>query len=199
VPGTADITFVEIDIIDPSNFDSSLDAKGVELNGYRGPKARQPPTPSRPSSWHSGTPQESSRTPTSRGPKAALGAPHALPPPGPRRHTARPRSGRWEALPRRDGSQVVLSSKRDIEKSLEMTTPARSLIHGLRPRALLNRRAAGHHVPLMRPRRRPGHLKPRCRLLGVLEHVFIWAARSPPHFPRSRRWTGRTCEPTVCR
>jgi hypothetical protein len=42
VSGTADIIFVEIDITDPSNFDSTLDAKGVELNGYRVLRAESP-------------------------------------------------------------------------------------------------------------------------------------------------------------
>lgn len=35
VPGTADIIFLEIDIIDPSNFGGTLDIRGVEVDGHR--------------------------------------------------------------------------------------------------------------------------------------------------------------------
>ncbi|MFE4227068.1 amino acid transporter [Arthrobacter sp. NPDC056886] len=45
VPGTADIIFVEIDIIDPSNFGGALDVKGVEVNGFRILRAESPAAP----------------------------------------------------------------------------------------------------------------------------------------------------------
>ncbi len=45
VPGTADIIFLEIDIIDPSDFGSVLDVKGVEVNGYRVLRAESPAAP----------------------------------------------------------------------------------------------------------------------------------------------------------
>lgn len=45
VPGAADIIFVEIDIIDPSDFGSVLDVKGVEVNGYRVLRAESPAAP----------------------------------------------------------------------------------------------------------------------------------------------------------
>ncbi len=45
VPGAADVIFVEIDIIDPSDFGSALEVKGVEVNGYRILRAESPAAP----------------------------------------------------------------------------------------------------------------------------------------------------------
>jgi len=45
VPGAADVIFVEIDIIDPSEFGSVLEVKGVEVNGYRVLRAESPAAP----------------------------------------------------------------------------------------------------------------------------------------------------------
>lgn len=35
VPGTADIMFLEIDVIDPSEFSDVLRVRGIEIGGYR--------------------------------------------------------------------------------------------------------------------------------------------------------------------
>jgi len=45
VPGAADIIFVEIDIIDPSDFGGALDVKGVEVDRYRVLRAQSPAAP----------------------------------------------------------------------------------------------------------------------------------------------------------
>ncbi|SKC09485.1 Amino acid transporter [Arthrobacter sp. 49Tsu3.1M3] len=45
VPGAADVIFVEVDIIDPSEFGSVLEVRGVEVNGYRVLRAESPAAP----------------------------------------------------------------------------------------------------------------------------------------------------------
>ncbi|WP_411709902.1 amino acid transporter [Arthrobacter sp. B10-11] len=45
VPGTADIIFLEIDIIDPSNFGGTLDVRGVEVDGHRILRVESPAAP----------------------------------------------------------------------------------------------------------------------------------------------------------
>ncbi|MEV7134249.1 amino acid transporter [Arthrobacter sp. NPDC093128] len=45
VPGTADVMFLEIDIIDPSNFGGTLDVHGVEVDGYRVLRVESPAAP----------------------------------------------------------------------------------------------------------------------------------------------------------
>jgi hypothetical protein len=45
VPGTADVLFLEIDIIDPSDFAGVLDVKGVQVNGHRVLRAQAPAAP----------------------------------------------------------------------------------------------------------------------------------------------------------
>lgn len=45
VPGAADIIFLEIDIIDPSNFGRALDVKGVDIDGYRVLRVESPAAP----------------------------------------------------------------------------------------------------------------------------------------------------------
>jgi len=45
VPGTADIIFLEIDIIDPSNFGGTLDVHGVEVDGHRILRVESPAAP----------------------------------------------------------------------------------------------------------------------------------------------------------
>jgi hypothetical protein len=45
VPGAADVIFVEIDIIDPSDFGSVLDVKGVQVNSHRILRAESPAAP----------------------------------------------------------------------------------------------------------------------------------------------------------
>ena len=45
VPGTADVIFLEIDIIDPSNFAGTLDVHGVEVDGHRILRVESPAAP----------------------------------------------------------------------------------------------------------------------------------------------------------
>ncbi|MFF1383529.1 amino acid transporter [Arthrobacter sp. NPDC058288] len=45
VPGTADVIFLEIDIIDPSNFGGTLDVRGVEVDGHRVLRVESPAAP----------------------------------------------------------------------------------------------------------------------------------------------------------
>ncbi|KQR63577.1 amino acid transporter [Arthrobacter sp. Leaf337] len=45
VPGTADVIFLEIDIIDPSNFGGTLDVRGVEVDGHRILRVESPAAP----------------------------------------------------------------------------------------------------------------------------------------------------------
>ncbi len=45
VPGTADVIFLEIDIIDPSNFGGTLDVHGVEVDGHRILRVESPAAP----------------------------------------------------------------------------------------------------------------------------------------------------------
>ncbi|MBT2539080.1 amino acid transporter [Arthrobacter sp. ISL-69] len=45
VPGTADVVFLEIDIIDPSNFGGTLDVHGVEVDGHRVLRVESPAAP----------------------------------------------------------------------------------------------------------------------------------------------------------
>jgi hypothetical protein len=45
VPGTADVLFLEIEIIDPSDFGGTLEVKGVEVDGYRVLRAQAPAAP----------------------------------------------------------------------------------------------------------------------------------------------------------
>ena len=45
VPGTADVIFLEIDIIDPSNFAGTLDVQGVEVDGHRILRVESPAAP----------------------------------------------------------------------------------------------------------------------------------------------------------
>lgn len=45
VPGTADVIFLEIDIIDPSNFGGNLDVHGVEVEGHRVLRVESPAAP----------------------------------------------------------------------------------------------------------------------------------------------------------
>ncbi|MDQ1064594.1 amino acid transporter [Streptomyces canus] len=45
VPGPADVLFVEIDVIDPSDFSETLTVRGVEVDGYRILRAAAPAAP----------------------------------------------------------------------------------------------------------------------------------------------------------
>ncbi|MDI3213068.1 hypothetical protein [Arthrobacter sp. AL12] len=45
VPGTADVIFLEIDIIDPSNFEGTLDVHGVDVDGHRILRVESPAAP----------------------------------------------------------------------------------------------------------------------------------------------------------
>ena len=45
VPGTADVIFLEIDIIDPSNFGGTLDVYGVDVDGHRVLRVESPAAP----------------------------------------------------------------------------------------------------------------------------------------------------------
>jgi hypothetical protein len=45
VPGTADVLFLEIDVIDPSGFSDTLHVRGVEVDGYRILRAQSPAAP----------------------------------------------------------------------------------------------------------------------------------------------------------
>ncbi|MEV0555637.1 amino acid transporter [Streptomyces sp. NPDC050597] len=45
VPAPADVLFVEIDVVDPSDFSETLDVRGVEVDGYRILRAEAPAAP----------------------------------------------------------------------------------------------------------------------------------------------------------
>ncbi|MGW5747424.1 amino acid transporter [Amycolatopsis sp. NPDC003861] len=45
VPGAADILFLEIDVVDPSEFSNVLEVRGVEIDGYRILRANSPAAP----------------------------------------------------------------------------------------------------------------------------------------------------------
>ena len=45
VPGTSDVLFVEVDVVDPSEFSEVLSVRGVEVNGYRILRAQSPAAP----------------------------------------------------------------------------------------------------------------------------------------------------------
>ncbi|MFD9722263.1 amino acid transporter [Streptomyces sp. NPDC059072] len=45
VPGRADVMFVEIDVVDPSDFSETLTVRGVEVDGYRILRAEAPAAP----------------------------------------------------------------------------------------------------------------------------------------------------------
>ncbi|MFE9702379.1 amino acid transporter [Streptomyces sp. NPDC005930] len=45
VPGLADVLFLEIDVVDPSDFSETLSVHGVEVDGYRILRAQAPATP----------------------------------------------------------------------------------------------------------------------------------------------------------
>ncbi|MDJ0463828.1 amino acid transporter [Streptomyces sp. H27-C3] len=45
VPGPADVLFLEIDVVDPSDFSETLDVRGVEVDGYRILRVEAPAAP----------------------------------------------------------------------------------------------------------------------------------------------------------
>jgi hypothetical protein len=45
VPGAADVLFLEIDVVDPSEFSNVLEVRGVEIDGYRILRANSPAAP----------------------------------------------------------------------------------------------------------------------------------------------------------
>jgi hypothetical protein len=45
LPGTADVLFLEIDVVDPSEFSNVLQVRGVEVDGYRILRAQSPAAP----------------------------------------------------------------------------------------------------------------------------------------------------------
>ncbi|MFB9370827.1 amino acid transporter [Kitasatospora albolonga] len=45
VPGTADVLFLEIEVVDPSEFSDTLQVRGVEVDGYRVLRAEAPAAP----------------------------------------------------------------------------------------------------------------------------------------------------------
>jgi hypothetical protein len=73
LPGPADVMYLEIDVIDPSEFSNALQVHGTEINGHRVLRAKAQPRPTRSprSCMPFTTPPQSGRTATSSGPKAA--------------------------------------------------------------------------------------------------------------------------------
>ena len=45
MPGPADVLFLEIDVVDPSDFSETLTLRGVEVEGYRILRAEAPAAP----------------------------------------------------------------------------------------------------------------------------------------------------------
>ncbi|WP_282204782.1 APC family permease [Kitasatospora fiedleri] len=165
VPGPADVLFVEIDVVDPSDFSGALLVRGVEVDGYRVLRTEAPAAPNaiaalllalrdstgvRPHcyfAWAEGSPLKHmlryfllGRGDTAPSPARSSAGTNPIPPAAPASTSEpdrpRPRSGRRAPAVDGSGRSTATRDRRGDPRALRQSAPA-SGVHPSAPRPLL--------------------------------------------------------------